>query len=239
MQREYHRWYSPSLERDMELLVFGHAGARVLVFPTSMARFFEWEDRGLVGALAHHLSQGWLQLYCVDSVDIESWYARGKHPGARAWRQIQYDRYLTDEVLPLSLRKNPNPYLIATGASFGGYHALNFAFRHPECVGRLLSMSGLCDIRRFSDGYSDDMIYFNNPCDYIANEHAPERLAALRRMDIILAVGRDDRLRGCNELLSGLLWGKGIGNALRVWDGLAHDWPVWGRMLPLYIGGHD
>ena len=44
MNREYHRWYSPSLERDMELLVFGHSGARTLVFPTSMGRFFQWED---------------------------------------------------------------------------------------------------------------------------------------------------------------------------------------------------
>ena len=28
-------------------------------------------------------------------------------------------------------------------------------------------------------------------------------------------------------------------NALRLWDGFAHDWPVWERMLPMYIGGHD
>ena len=33
MNREYHRWYSPSLGRDMDLLVFGHAGARAIVFP--------------------------------------------------------------------------------------------------------------------------------------------------------------------------------------------------------------
>ena len=41
------------------------------------------------------------------------------------------------------------------------------------------------------------------------------------------------------ERLSGLLWGKDVWHALRVWDGFAHDWPVWARMLPLYIGGHD
>jgi len=40
MHRAYHRWHSPSLGRDMELLVYGHAGARVLVFPTSQGRFF-------------------------------------------------------------------------------------------------------------------------------------------------------------------------------------------------------
>jgi esterase/lipase superfamily enzyme len=75
--------------------------------------------------------------------------------------------------------------------------------------------------------------------DFIQHEHEPGRLAALRRMDIILAVGRDDPLRGESERLSGALWGKGIGNALRLWDGWAHDWPYWQRMLRCYIGGHD
>jgi esterase/lipase superfamily enzyme len=43
MNREFHRWHSPALGRDMDLLVFGHAGARAIVFPTSMGRFFEWK----------------------------------------------------------------------------------------------------------------------------------------------------------------------------------------------------
>jgi hypothetical protein len=34
MHREYHRWFSQRLQRDMEMLVFGHAGAKVIVFPT-------------------------------------------------------------------------------------------------------------------------------------------------------------------------------------------------------------
>ena len=55
MKREYHRWYSPSLGRDMELLLFGHAGARVLIFPTSQGRYYEWEDLGMVLALGEHL----------------------------------------------------------------------------------------------------------------------------------------------------------------------------------------
>ena len=102
----------------MQLLIFGHAGARVVVFPTSMGRFFEWEDRGMIGALAHHLEQGWLQLYCVDSVDGESWYAKQQHPAGRAWRHAQYDAYVRDEVLPLSQYYNSNPFLISAGASF-------------------------------------------------------------------------------------------------------------------------
>jgi esterase/lipase superfamily enzyme len=76
MNREYHRWHSPALNRDMELLIFGHAGAKVLVFPTSLGKYYEWEDRGMIGALGEQLQRGWIQLFCVDSVDAESWYAR-------------------------------------------------------------------------------------------------------------------------------------------------------------------
>ena len=239
MHREHHRWYSPSLGRYMDLLVFGHTGARVLVFPSSMGKYFEWEDRGMIGALGEHLDRGWLQLYCVDSVDEESWYAKWKHPHDRAVRQTQYERYLLSEVLPLSWQKNPNPFLITTGASFGAYHAADLAFRHPGLVGRVLGMSGVYDIKEQTGGWSDDEVYFHSPSDFIGNEHDPGRLEALRRMDIILAIGRDDPLRPNNEWMSKVLWDKGIGNALRVWDGWAHDWPWWQQMVRTYIGGHD
>ena len=239
MNREYHRWHSPSLGRDMELLVFGHAGARVLAFPTSQGRFYQWEDFGLVGALSEHLERGWVQLYCVDSVDGESWYARNLPPQQRAHRNTQYDAYLAAEVLTFSAQRNPNPFLISTGPSFGAYHAVNFAFRHPEMVNRVIGLSGLYDIRRFSNGQSDGEIYFHNPMAYIANEHDSERLDALHRQDIILAVGRTDPSCGSNEQLSDVLWGKGIWHALRIWDGWAHDWPYWQQMIQRYIGGHD
>lgn len=239
MHREYHRWFSPSLHRNMELLVFGHAGARVLVFPTSKGRFHEWEDRGMIGPLWHHLSQGWLQLYCVDSVDGESWYAYHTHPGVRAWRQEQYDRYLADEVLPLTRHKNPNPFLITTGASLGAYHAANFAFRHADQVGRVLGLCGVYDVRRFTHGFYNDTVYFHNPVDYIGGEHDPWRLDRLKRMNIILTAGQTDPLRHATHDLSHRLWEKGVWHAVRVWDGFGHDWPYWQKMVPTYIGGHD
>ena len=239
MKREYHRWSSPALRRDMELLVFGHAGARVVAFPPALGRFHDWEDRGLVGAVADRVEGGEFQLYCVDSVDAESWYARDWGPAERARRHDDYDRYLLEEVLPFSLERNKEPFVIAAGAEFGAYHAVNFGLRHPETVDRLLGMSGLYDIRRFADGYYDEHVYFNNPVEFIANEQEPSRLEALKHQDVILAVGRDDPLRAGNERLSHLLWGKDLWHALRIWDGVAHDWPAWQRMLRLYLGGHD
>jgi esterase/lipase superfamily enzyme len=239
MHRSYHRWFSPSLHRDMEFLVFGHAGARMIAFPTSFGRFHEWEDRGMAGCVREHLERGWLQMICVDAVDTETWYNKHCHPAHRAIRQNQYYSYLVNELLPFTRHVNPNPMMITTGASFGAYHAVTFAFRHPDLVGRVIGMSGMYDIKRFSDGYYDENVYFNNPSDFIGNEHDEWRLSQLRRMDIIFSVGADDSLRSSNEYLSGKLWEKGVGNALRIWHGFAHDWPWWEKMLPLYVGGHD
>lgn len=223
----------------MDLLVFGHAGARVLAFPTSRGSYHEWEDRHMPEVIGDQLNAGTLQLFCVASVDAESWYDETIPVHERADAHWRYDGCLRDEVLPYTRSINDHPTLITTGASFGGYHALSFAMRHPELVDRALSMSGLPDIRRITGGGSDAAVYFQNPAEFIPNEHDEARLAALRRMDIILAVGRDDSLRPSNEEFSRALWERGIGNALRIWDGWAHDWPYWQQMMALYIGGHD
>lgn len=238
MNREYHRWYSPHLQRDMELLVFGHAGARVLIFPTSRGRFFEWEDRGMMESMGQLIDRGDIQVYCVDSVDAESWYARNRWPGDRAHRQTQYDAYIQHEVVPLTQR-NPDPFLIVMGASFGAYHAVNFAFRHPELVGRVLAMNGLYTIRSWTNGYYDDNVYFNNPEDFVRGENDPTRLAQMRAMDVILTTSENEPLRGATERFSKILRDKGIPHALRVWRGWAHDWPYWKQMIDLYLGGHD
>jgi esterase/lipase superfamily enzyme len=239
MNREHHRWYSPLLNRDMDLLVFGYAGARALVFPTSRGKFYEWEDRRMFDVVGESLEKGWLQVVCVDSIDAESWYCDWAHPSGRAYRHAQYDGYLYNEVLPFMESRNSNPFLLTIGASFGGYHAMNFGLKHPDKVSRILALSGLYDIRRFTGGYSNDNVYLNNPMQFIAGEHDPVRMELLRRQDIIIATGRDDSLMQSARDMSALLWSKGIGNALREWDGWSHDWPYWERMLSLYIGGHD
>jgi esterase/lipase superfamily enzyme len=223
----------------MDMLVFGHGGASMIAFPTSMGKFFEWEDQGMIRALGEQLERGWIQLYCVDSVDADSWYAKWKHPGDRAFRHAQYDAYLRDEVLPLTRQRNSSGFVITAGASFGAYHAVTFALRYPQLVGRAIGLSGLYDIRQQTDGYSDPTIYHYNPSDFILGESDWDRLAALQRLDLILAIGRDDGLRGENEEFSRRLWSKGIGHALRVWDGWSHDWPYWRDMIRLYVGGHD
>lgn len=239
-QRTTLAWESPALlGHTMEVVVHGHAGARVLVFPTSMGWNREWEDQGMCTAVADQLDAGSLQLICVPSIDDKAWYDEAAHPRARVEWHARYDAWLRQELLPATAEQNPDPFVITAGASFGGYHALAFAGRYPDVVRRALVMSGLVDIRRLTGGWSDDVIYFYNPAEFLLHESDPDRIAALQRLDVIFAVGREDSLREQNDALSAALWQRGIGNALRHWDGWAHDWPWWRDMLRMYVNGHD
>src|SRR5947207_1914438 len=102
MLREYHKWFSPRMQRDMELLVFGHSGARVIVFPTREGRFFDYENFGMVGSLQARMEAGEMQLFCVDSADSETLYSRHKSPKDRIARHKLYESYILAEVIPFT-----------------------------------------------------------------------------------------------------------------------------------------
>jgi esterase/lipase superfamily enzyme len=237
MNREFHEWYSPRLNRDMEMLIFGHAGTPTIVFPTSQGRFYEYEDRGMVGALWHKLENGYLQLFCVDSVDSESWYNRSVHPRQRVERHLTYERYLLDEVIPLIRLKNSRRDLAVTGCSFGGYHAVNFALRYPDVVNHCYSMSAKFDIKQFLDGYYDQDCYFNSPHDFLPNMGDLWYLGRYARNWYLLGTSHWDFCWDDNERLAAAMRSKGVNHRIDVWgDDLIHDWPLWHRMAGQYLG---
>ena len=242
MNREYHKWYSSRLDREMELLVFGHAGAKVLVFPTRCGRFYEYEEMGLVGALSHKIEQGQLQLYCVDSVDEESFYCFWSRPGDRVHRHRRYEDYVLHEVLPLMGAKNPHPCVIAHGCSFGAFHAVNLAFRHPWAFHKVTALSGRYDLtleiehfRNLFDGHYDEHVYYHSPSHFVPNLNEARVLDQFRRLDIVLAVGDQDPFLDNNRQLSESLWRKGVWHALHVWQGRAHSPKYWRKMVELYV----
>jgi len=220
----------------MELLVFGHAGVPILIFPTSGGRFYEFEDRGLAASLSGKIDSGQIQLYCVDSVDMESWYNRNVPARWRIARHVQYEDYLIHEVLPLVRLKNQDPHLVSLGCSFGGFHAANIAFRHPDLFTGLLSMSGAFDMASFLRGYHDDDVYFNTPTQYLPNISDPWYLDRYRRNTYILATGWDDQCLGDNQQLDRILSEKSIPHKLYIWNTWnSHDWPTWQSMLHEYL----
>jgi esterase/lipase superfamily enzyme len=231
MNREYFKQYSRQLQRDMEILVFGSAGMPFLVFPTSMGRFFDYEDRGMIHPLAPRIASGQAQVFCVDSLDSESWYNKAVSPRLRVRRHVQYENYLLLELLPFIRAKNPSTQLTATGCSFGGYHAVNFALRHPDLVTHCVSMGGAFDIHQFLNGYYDDDCYFNCPPDFLPNLADDWYLSRYRNMKIVLATGERDLCLPENLRLSGILNQKTLPHWLDVWgDNTGHDWPWWQLM---------
>ncbi len=238
MHRSYHCWHSSALGRSMELQVFGYSGPICLVFPTSQGRFYDYADFGMVEALSHWLEEGLLQLICLDSIDAESWFNYHADTEVRMQRHDQYEQYILTEVRPFAQASNPNDTWIVTGCSFGASHAINFAFRHPEVVNRVIGLSGMYDLRRFFNDYTE-AVYYHNPIDFLPNLTEEKQLAHMRQLDIILAIGKDDTSAWSNHRLSHILWNKGIWHALRIWNGWAHDWASWQRMITLYIDGHD
>lgn len=193
----------------------------------------------MVGALSYHIEQGWIQLICLDSVDAESWYCGWCHPRGRLARHDQYERYVIDEVIPFVRAQNDNTFLMAHGCSFGAIHAVLFALRHPSIFRRVIAFAGYYDTTRFLDGYYDEEVHHHHPINMVQYLQEGQRAQDLRGIEFILAIGRDDSAAWTNHELSEALWKQGVWHAMRWWDGWAHDWPYWHKMIQLYIGGAD
>ncbi len=242
MNREYHKWWSEHLQRDMELLVFGHAGAKVLVFPTRDGRFYEYEDIGVVESLRYKIEQGWLQLYCVDSLYSETFYCNWAHPTGRIQRQIEFEQYILHEVLPFMNNKNPHECTIAHGLSLGAFHAANIAFRHPQLFKKLAAFSGRYDLTLsvecfddLLDGFYNEDVYNHMPSHFLPDIDCSLKLSKLREMDIILVIGAEDPFLENNKQLSEMLTQKDISHQLIIWNERAHSGYYWRRMAPLYV----
>ena len=124
MNIEYHHWFSNNLGQEMELKVYGHAGKPILVFPAMGGRFFEFEDFGMLDATWRFVEGGIVQFFTVDSIDNQSWANQNISPKDRALRHEDYDKYITQEVVPfVRERVGKQSLVITTGCSRGGYHA--------------------------------------------------------------------------------------------------------------------
>lgn len=242
MKREYHSWFSPSLHRDMPLMVYGHAGAKVLVFPTREGDYMEYERLRMPDQIRDKLDAGYLQLFCIDYRASETFYCWWAHPSGRINRHLQYERYILEELFPFMDQLNPNNCIIAHGCSLGAYLAATIAFRHPDRFQKLAAFSGRFDLTEgvewfgsLLDGHYDNEVYFNTPTHFLPGLDCDYRLSRLREMDIILTIGKEDPFRGNNEYLSQILNEKGISHQLHIWDERAHSGYYWRQMARIYI----
>ena len=231
IQEQYHKWHSPIINRDFEMLVFGHGGQPVILFPTSKGSYYQNKDQGLIESVRWFLENGKVKIYCPDSIDAMSWYNKSIHPGERAYNQSLYDQLIRNEIIPWAQHETGYAKVATAGCSFGGYHAVNIAFKHPDVTSYCFSMSGAFEMKQFTEGFYDDNIYYNNPVDFIPNDNNPD----LWNMGIILGTAEFDGCLEDNKRLSAILDKKNISHWLDIRANETHDWPVWKDMFPTYL----
>jgi esterase/lipase superfamily enzyme len=208
------------------VLVFGHGGRPVLVFPSAERSRYEWEEHGMVDAVRELIEAGRATLYCVDSRDSETWFDDWLPREERARRHEAYERWVLERV--------EGDGVLTAGVSMGAFHAANLTLRRPDRFPLALCFSGVYDLDAVGWGERGDAFYFNNPADYVANlDSSPASL--------LLVVGRglwEDTTGALEQTLrfAALLETKGIRHELDVWGEEAlHDWPAWRAQLAKHL----
>jgi esterase/lipase superfamily enzyme len=112
------------------------------------------------------------------------------------------------------------------GASFGGFHAANFAFRFPDVVSHLFSLSGAFSCRSLVDYHQDMLVYFNCPEEFLPNDEGWK----YNHMHIVLSTSDEDICLDKNIRMSKILGSKGINHWYDEQKWIKHDWPLW-RMV--------
>jgi esterase/lipase superfamily enzyme len=239
MQRVIDSWHSPSLNRQMDIVTYGYYGFPLLMFPTAAADYLEYERFYLIDAMREFIDAGKVKVFSINSINRYSWLNDRVHPRDKGLRQIEFNRYITDEVVPYIWDSCKGRYgIITTGASLGAFHCANQLFRRPDLFDGCIAMSGAFDIRDYYKGdYYDENIYFNNPVDYLPNING-DYLSLLReKKSIYLVTGQGSYEKpDASRRLSGLLSQKSIPHELDLWGhDMPHDWPTWRDMMKYYL----
>ena len=238
---------SPASGWRGQVVAYGHWGAPVLVFPSEAGRAWDFENNGMVEAVALAAGRrpGEALLRRLGRRGDLVGHARCRSRSARA-RHDQYERWVLEQVVPFIHDDCGGLAPIVTlGCSLGAYHAANIALRHAHVFPRALCLSGSYDPSQWHAwGERGDAAYFHNPMDYVANLHGrPPRLAALarppgaRRRAGRLG-GRPDPGAAEHPPVRRGARGKGIPHELDVWGhDVPHDWPSWRASSPTTCRG--
>jgi esterase/lipase superfamily enzyme len=224
------------------VLAYGHWGRPLLAFPSEQGSAADWEDRGMVGAVADLLEAGRVKLYCVASYDSQSWHARDLPLEERARRHGAFEHWIVNEVAGWIREDCREPVEIAlAGTSFGAYHAANFALRRADLFPLALCLSGVYDVSVVAGGERGDAVYFNNPMDYVAHLHGDHLDWLRQRVSLLLVCGQGQWEDTTGALEStkrfgDLLAEKGIRAEVDLWGhDVPHDWPSWRAQLAHHL----
>lgn len=239
MERTLDSWYSPSLNKEMEIAVYGYYGFALLMFPSAGADYLEYERFHLIDSIKPLIEDGMMKVFSINSINNESWLNPNITGNEKAKRHQQYNRYIEDEVVPyIDTHMNGRTRTITCGVSLGAFHAANVLFRRPDLFDGVIGLSGIYDLKAYSNGYYDEDVYYNSPVDYLPNLPEGETLDLLRsKNDIHFLSGEGPyEAPGASWAIANLLGMRGIPNNVEIWGReWSHDWPTWRAMLPSYL----
>jgi esterase/lipase superfamily enzyme len=223
------------------VIAYGHYGRPVIAFPSENGEVTDWEERGMVDAIAPLLDAGQVKLYCVPSFDRDSW-TRGDLPlETRAQRHGHYEWWVLSRLVPFVQADSHTHESVVVGCSFGAYHAANFCLKRADVFPAAICMSGVYDVTVQGGGERGDAVYFNNPMDYVANLGG-DHLDWLRGQATVVLVcgqGQWEDTTGALEStkrFGGLLGEKGIRHEVDLWGhDVPHDWPSWQRQIAHHL----
>lgn len=239
MKRELHSWYSPSVNKEMPIVTYGHYGFALLLIPTAAADYLEYERFQLIDSIAPFIESGKVKVFSINSLNNESWMNNDMLPEHKAIRHNQFNQYVFNEVIPfIKNSTSAETPIITCGASFGALHSMNLFLKRPDLISGVVAMSGVYDLHEYTKGYHDEQVYYNSPMDYMPNLSEAGYLDNIRRSGHIhiLSGSGDHEDPGAAGRFARVLYDKGIHYELDIWGpDMRHDWPTWRDMLPYYL----
>jgi esterase/lipase superfamily enzyme len=239
----HHELYSQAIGAAGSVVAYGHYGRPVLAFPAEAGRAWDWQDNGMVGAIAGLLDDGRVKLYCVDSFDSATWSNSSLPLEQRAREHGRYESWILDQVVPfISADSAGAAEVVTTGISLGAYHAVNFALKRADVFPLAIGLSGNYDPAAWNGwGERGEATYFNNPLDYVGHlggDHL-EWLRSRLSLLIVCGQGQWEDTTGALESskrFAEVLAEKGIRHELDLWGyDVPHDWPSWRAQIAHHL----
>ena len=245
MEIQYFKWYSPILDRDMEIKVYGHCGRPVLFIPCQDGHHGDFEGFNMHHTWAPWLEYGQAMVFSIDTIDEETWSNTDGDPYWRARRHEQWIDYITIEVVPF-IRNMVNqrngwdgyPGIMTFGCSLGATHAANLYFRRPDLFDSVLALSGIYTAEFGWGDYMDEVVYQNSPVHYLANmpaDHPYINLYNQHKGVICVGQGAWEKPETTFRIRE-ICMEKGINLWVDAWGyDVNHDWPWWHKQVPYYL----
>ena len=244
MRREWLTVHGTEIGASGTVIAYGHWGRPLLIFPSEQGQAVDFENNGMVDAVADLIEGGRVKLYCVDSYDAQTWSRADLPTEERARRHGAYESWIVDDVTPMIHAHAGGPIdIITAGCSMGAFHAVNFAIRRADLFPLAIGLSGNYDPTTWHGwGELGDSTYFNNPSASVPNLGGGHLDWLRSRLSVLLVAGQgawETHPTGAlpsTRHLASLLQAKGIPCELDLWGyDVSHDWPWWQRQLAHHL----